>query len=151
MQYANNDLSPFKFNLIAEETKAGNTERYEFEVNNLLIINSKNLEKLRNLFRITQLEFDNSGNTIIGMELSNDLIFNREDRKEFDKNKLEYLIIDNKLDFFKYPNINSKEYKAILEQKNKFPNDYLIVTEFIKANKAIFNLEYFIKLNTVDS
>ena len=62
-----------------------------------------------------------------------------------------FLIGKIEKNFFKYPNINSKEYKAVLEQKNKFPNDYLIVTEFIKANKAIFNLEYFIKLNTVDS
>ena len=150
MNYANNNLSPLKYNLKGNEVQYGSTERFEFSAHNLLLLDSKNFEKLRMLFNITQLDFDNSGNTILGMNISNDLIFDREDRKELDKNKLEYLIIDNNLDFFKYPTSNSKEYRNILAKKKELPNDYLTVTEFIKANKTIFTLEYFIKLNTVD-
>ena len=147
IEYSNNPLSFFHYNFQGEEIKIINTERFNFKVYNLFLLNSINYEKLRELFQITKLEFDKNGNTVLGMILSKDLIFETEDKKELDRSKLEYLILDNSLDIYKYPNNNSKEYLKVLNFKEENPNNYLAVTEFIKANKTVYNLEIFIKLN----
>mgnify|MGYP000876174433 CR=1 FL=1 len=147
IEYSNNPLSFFHYNFQGEEIKIINTERFNFKVYNLFLLNSINYEKLRELFQITKLEFDKNGNTILGMILSKDLIFETEDKKELDRSKLEYLILNNSLDIYKYPNNNSKEYLKVLNFKEENPNNYLAVTEFIKANKTVYNLEIFIKLN----
>ena len=117
---------------------------FQFE-DNALILASKKLKSIPNT-AITQ-EFDKNGNTVLGMILSKDLIFETEDKKELDRSKLEYLILNNSLDIYKYPNNNSKEYLKVLNFKEENPNNYLAVTEFIKANKTVYNLEIFIKLN----
>ena len=62
IEYSNNPLSFFHYNFQGEEIKIINTERFNFKVYNLFLLNSINYEKLRELFQITKLEFDKNGN-----------------------------------------------------------------------------------------
>ena len=114
-----------------------------FNVKNLFLLSTKNIEYFRYLIYMLKLNFNNT------ME-KNITEVNIITRPE--KNSLVSFEIDNSYNFYLYPNENTNYYHKLKEdiKQNTSKDYYKKLEEYINANKTIYLIKNFIRLSKKD-
>lgn len=114
-----------------------------FNVKNLFLLSTKNIEYFRYLIYMLKLNFNNT----MKKNITEVNIITRPE-----KNSLVSFEIDNSYNFYLYPNENTNYYHKLKEdiKQNTSKDYYKKLEEYINANKTIYLIKNFIRLSKKD-
>ena len=111
-----------------------------FNVKNLFLLSTKNIEYFRFLIYMIKVNFNNN----LGKSITEVSINTKEG-----KNKVVDFEIDNSYDFYLYPNNKTNSYLQLKEdiKQNTSKNYFKKLEQYINANKTLFLIQNFIRLS----